>query len=459
MLKSLSARLIVVASIWAFICILVAGVLIADTFRKSIEQDFDQRLNISVKILVGEFAGKLAQGEPLGTVSNLGEPLFELPLSGWYWTVEESETATILASSVSLASARLSALSSKNIPFNEENSRLGYGEGPDGKAIRILERKIRFGEKKSYLIRVSGNAEEIDNRAQEFQRNAWITMGYVVALPILSIFWVVSFSLRPLHRLQERLRDVRQGEATQITGSYPLEISGLVEEANALITSNRDLTERARMQVGNLAHAMKTPLSVIINEASGLDDKVGERVAKQAQIMTDQVHLYLERARMAAHSNVLGAVTPVKPVLERLTQVMEKIHSHSNLAINLDIASDLHFQGEEHDLEEMVGNLVDNACKWAKSQVRIAVHTLPDRVEENKTRYSFKITIEDDGPGLSQEQRREVKRRGYRLDESKPGSGLGLSIVEELARLHKGSFTLWESDLGGLKVELELPAV
>jgi signal transduction histidine kinase len=162
---------------------------------------------------------------------------------------------------------------------------------------------------------------------------------------------------------------------------------------------------------------------------------------------------------MAARSNVLGSATKVEPVLGRLTNVMNKIYSHQSLNIELSVEDELYFRGEEHDLEEMVGNLVDNACKWARLSVVIQAATIKPPVNDDAKQAFLRISIEDDGPGLSEEERKEVKRRGHRLDETKPGSGLGLSIVDELAHLYKGSFTLSESELGGLKVELDLPAL
>ena len=458
MFKSLSARLMAFAGLWVTICIFIAGILITDNFHQSMERDLDRRLDVAVKLLVAQFAGQLTQDSPLTASGNLGDPLFELPLSGWYWSITKAE-GQVLASSSSLASGEFTLSADTNAEFNDENIRYGSGLGPDQKRLRILERKISIGPNRTFLFRISGNADELKRRSDEFKTDAWLTMAIDVALPLLSVFFVVRLVLKPLFELQDRLREVRQGRASQIAGVYPSEISGLVEEANALITSNSELAERARMQVGNLAHALKTPLSVITNEANDLDDEIGERLHNQAKTMGDQISLYLERARMAARSNVLGSATKMEPVLERLTNVMNKIYSHQSLNIALTVEEGLYFRGEEHDLEEMVGNLVDNACKWARDTVIIHAKSVPSKSQNGPSQTFLRISIEDDGPGLTEKERKEVKRRGYRLDESKPGSGLGLSIVDELAHLYKGSFTLTVSELGGLKVELDLPAL
>ncbi|MCV6546071.1 MAG: ATP-binding protein [Cohaesibacter sp.] len=458
MFKSLSSRLVAYASLWATICIFIAGILITDNFHQSMEKDLDRRLNVSVKLLVAHYAAQLVQNDTLDASGNLGDPLFDLPLSGWYWSIA-SDQGEVLVASASLASGTFNLNKDQEIAFDESNQRYGLGIGPDQQELRILERKISFGPDRIFLFRISGNAQDLQNRSDAFKADAWLTMAFVVALPLLSIVIVVRLVFKPLSLLQDKIREVRQGKADQIIGSYPDEISGLVDEANALIRSNAELAERARMQVGNLAHALKTPLSVITNEANEMDGKIGPRLQHQAQTMRDQINLYLERARMAARSNMLGAATPLEPILRRLSNVMQKIHSSSDLSISVSIEDNLTFRGEEQDLEEMVGNLVDNACKWARHNVSIRACCILFSDGEKKENPFLKIIIEDDGPGLSRQECEEVKRRGYRLDESKPGSGLGLSIVDELAHLYKGSFTLSVSELGGLKVELELPAL
>ena len=169
--------------------------------------------------------------------------------------------------------------------------------------------------------------------------------------------------------------------------------------------------------------------------------------------MRDQVAHHLERARLAARVAVIGTVTEVRPVVSALVRTMEKIHHARGISIDLDAPEDARFRGEKQDLEEMIGNLVDNACKWAQS--RVAVETFVERSDAE--RRILRIVVDDDGPGLSPQQREQVARRGRRLDETKPGSGLGLSIVLELANLYGGGLTLGTAPIGGLRAELTLP--
>ncbi len=239
--------------------------------------------------------------------------------------------------------------------------------------------------------------------------------------------------------------------------SFPVEIAPLARETNALIDANREIVERARTHVGNLAHALKTPLSVIMNEATARgDDPLAVKVREQANVMRDQVQRHLERARIAARATVVGTVTEVAPVVTALARSMEKIHRDRGIAIDIEAPRDTRFRGERQDLEEMVGNLVDNACKWAQS--RVAVEVLPERAEAAGS--TLRVVVDDDGPGLTATQREQVgaARRGNRLDETKPGSGLGLSIVVDLAALYGGALTLGTAPIGGLRAELVLPA-
>jgi signal transduction histidine kinase len=222
-----------------------------------------------------------------------------------------------------------------------------------------------------------------------------------------------------------------------------------------LIDANREIVERSRTHVGNLAHAIKTPLSVIVNEASAhRSDPFATKVLEQADVMRSQVAHHLERARIAARQTIVGTVTEVTPVIEALGRTMEKIHR--GIDIEIAIAALVKFRGERQDLEEMTGNLVDNACKWARGHVVVEVANQPDSGPDRPA--ALRIIVDDDGPGLSPDERAQVSRRGQRLDESKPGSGLGLSIVIDLAALYGGSLTLGAAPLGGLRAELVLPA-
>jgi signal transduction histidine kinase len=193
----------------------------------------------------------------------------------------------------------------------------------------------------------------------------------------------------------------------------------------------------------------------MMNEARG-DEPLAVKVREQTNVMRDQVQRHLERARIAARANVVGTVTEVSPVVTALARSMEKIHRDRGIAIDIETPRDTRFRGERPDLEEMVGNLVDNACKWAQS--RVAVEVLSERADSATAGATLRVVVDDDGPGLTPSERERVARRGNRLDETKPGSGLGLSIVVDLAALYGGALTLGTAPIGGLRAELVLPA-
>jgi signal transduction histidine kinase len=195
----------------------------------------------------------------------------------------------------------------------------------------------------------------------------------------------------------------------------------------------------------------------MMNEATAYSgDPLASKVSEQTAIMRDQVARHLERARIAARAGVIGTIVEVRPVLTALARTMEKIHQDRGIAIAIDAPQEARFRGEQQDLEEMVGNLVDNAFKWAQS--RVSIEAIPDWPDAGDDRVFVHIVVDDDGPGLSPSEREQVARRGRRLDESKPGSGLGLSIVMELATLYGGRLTLGTAPMGGLRAELVLPA-
>jgi signal transduction histidine kinase len=280
--------------------------------------------------------------------------------------------------------------------------------------------------------------------------------GLLLGLLLMTMFQV-RFGLAPLKRISDGLAAIRAGTAERLAGRFPVEIEPLARETNALLDANREIVERARTHVGNLAHALKTPLSVIVNEAAArTGDPLAAKVGEQADIMRDQVIRHLERARIAAHLTVIGTVAEVIPVVTSLRRTMQKLYGPRGIAIDLDASADVRFQGEQQDLEEMIGNLVDNACKWAQS--RVSIEVVPERAAAMPVRYLVHVIIDDDGPGLTAAEREQVMQRGQRLDETKPGSGLGLSIVVELARLYGGALTLGPSPIGGLRAELVLPA-
>jgi signal transduction histidine kinase len=450
--NSLAFRLFLWATGLTVVILIVTGIALSSLYRHAVERAFDRRLDVYLRTLVADVASPEEGTDKFP--QSIGEPLFELPLSGWYWLVTRLDTPKPeVHSSRSLWDSNLPALAAVD---ETGGYRKGYAQGPEDVRLRQVERTVDLGDDGRYLIEVAGDASEIDNEILNFDRTIGGIFAALLAALLLTTVLQVRFGLAPLKRISESLAAIRSGRAERLAGEFPVEIAPLARETNALIDANREIVERARTHVGNLAHALKTPLSVIVNEAAARSgDPLARKVLEQADIMRDQVARQLERARLAARSaGVVGALIEVPPVATALARTMEKLHRERDIAIAVDVPDHARFRGEQQDLEEMIGNLVDNACKWAQS--RVAIEVVADDAAGNGNA-KVRVIVDDDGPGLSPAEREQVALRGQRLDESKPGSGLGLSIVVELAGLYGGVLTLGTAPIGGLRAELALP--
>lgn len=448
--SSLSSRLILSSLIVSVVLLVATGLILASLFTAALERNFDQRLRSVLDGLLANIE-VTAEGAPRLSSATV-DPRFGLPLSGWYWQVVpvNASPGTADLASNSLLEQRLT------VPpefAGKPGVQAFYLKDTLGVTLRAIAQVFTLpGSDRQYSVLVAGNYDELSAEVRSFNR-ALISSLVLLALGLaLAVFVQVRFGLRPLRAMQANLMAIRQGEVTELKGEYPAELRPVADELNLLIQSNAEIVERARTQVGNLAHALKTPLSVLTNEAAGQETPLAAKVTEQAGLMRDQVNLYLDRARRAARAQGLGAVTEVKPVLEALARTLERINRDKAVSVTVDCPDGLKFRGERQDLEEMVGNLMDNACKWAASRVAVSA-----RLERGAAgRSLLVIAVEDDGPGLAPDKRAEALKRGKRLDETKPGSGLGLAIVRETAAMYNGEVRLDEAALGGLRASLTL---
>src|SRR3954468_11562043 len=408
--NSLALRLFFSATAVTVVILLITGIVLSSLYRDGAERSFDRRLGVYLRTLVADVAAP-EEGEKVA--QSLGEPLFELPLSGWYWQVTKLSTPKPeVRASRSLWDAGLPRLEDMGVQTAADGTRKRYVPGPEEQRLRLIERTVDLGDEGRYLVAVAGDALEIDEETQGFDRAITLTFGALAVILVITTMFQVRFGLAPLKRISAGLAAIRGGTAERLEGRFPDEIAPLARETNALIEANREIVERARTHVGNLAHALKTPLSVIVNEATARgDDPLAAKVAEQAAVMRDQVQHHLERARIAARATVIGTVTEVAPVVTALARSMEKIHRDRGIAIDIDAPRETRFLGERQDLEEMVGNLVDNACKWAQS--RVAVEVLSARAD-TQAGNTLRVVVDDDGPGLtaSQRERVQVPQRG-----------------------------------------------
>jgi signal transduction histidine kinase len=371
----------------------------------------------------------------------------------------DGKPAEILQSR-SLAGDYLPLPSENGVEPNEKETRWADLTGPAQQAVRVAEMIYQFGSGMSaqrYSVAVAGRLSEVEDNLAAFRSRLIQALALAGVGLLAATLFQVRFGLLPLSRMERALAAIRSGEASRLEGRLPSEVRPLQQELNALLKSNQEIVERARTHVGNLAHALKTPLAVLINEARKDDSPLARMVIEQADTMTGQVNLYLDRARMAARIGVIGRVTEVGPVAESLVRALERLYRDKDLSYVVDCPPGARFEGERHDLEEMLGNLLDNASKWARSKVSVAVSAHPPLNGDATAGGWLHIHVDDDGPGLTPEQRTEPIARGRRLDETKPGSGLGHSIVADLAYCYNGRFELDRSAAGGLSARLTLP--
>jgi signal transduction histidine kinase len=448
--RSIALRLAASSVFWSSAILLIAGFILTALYRQTAERSFDQRLLVYANDLAADLVspGDASARE----MPSLGDPRFSIPVSGWYWQVGRLDAQPReIRSSRSLLGNSLPSLAPPGPNRSFGQIRKDYVLGPEDRQLRAVERDIDLGEDGRFVVRVAGPADEVNDDQARFVGALVLTFALLGVALGLTALLQIRFGLKPLLQLRGAVGAVRRGESERISGDYPQDIAPLADELNLLLEANREILERARTQVGNLAHALKTPLSVIVNEADGSSDDLSDHVREQAAIMRHQVDYYLNRARAAALAGTLGAVTEVGPVLEALARTFTKIYRDRDIDIEVVAPPDLRFRGERQDLEEMAGNLVDNACKWAASRVEVRAETA-----QRDGRPILRIVVEDDGPGLPEPERAEALGRGRRLDETKPGSGLGLSIVSELAAHYQGGVVLNGAAKGGLRAELEV---
>lgn len=438
---SLRRRLIGAALLWLALALAASGTVLRLAFEDSVERTFQLRLLTAARSLAA--ALEVAPDGSLSLVRPLGDPRFDQPFAGWYWQV--ADDSGVLLRSRSLWDVTLPVL-----PTPEPGAvAFGRVAGPQGQSLLTAERDLTFPERERPVhVAVAASRHDVDRELRTFDRLLLVSFVLLAAGLAAAMAVQVGYGLKPLKRLTGELEALRRHAGGRLSGGYPTEIAPLAEAMNAVLDHDAELVDRARTHVGNLAHGLKTPLSVMRAElSSGRADPLV--LADQMERMSRMVEHHLTRARAEASSaRALGASVPVAEVAAEIAAMLSKIHAGRSLAIDNDCAADARFAGDRDDLAEMLGNLMDNACKWAQGRVRVTAGAGP----------ALMVTVEDDGAGLSEDDRAHATRRGARLDESAPGHGLGLAIVRDLTELYGGRLELDRSGLGGLAARLIFPA-
>jgi len=456
--RSLTRRLIWLAAAWILVALIAAALVLTQAFQESALRRLGNTLNETIDEIVVA-ASRTAEGD---VVPQIQDARTLRLLSGKYWQILEVQPDGRLVSVARSTSLwtydlalptdlpqRLDAAFGDVITFNT----IGPKDEPARREpLRVAAsmKSIPWHEHPVIFL-AAVDRSDVDADTRQFGTVTWIALLILGLVLVAAVFIQVRIGLRPLFDLRNEIAAVRKGQSARIERSYPLEIQPLAEQVNRLLDHNQEVVERQRTHVGNLAHALKTPISVMLAEAGTQEGQLPELVRRQTRVMQGQVDHHLRRARAAARAaHGLGETTDVPEVLDELAVMIEQVFRDKAAEIDWRAPDGLAFLGERQDLQEILGNLIENAAKFARRRVRVSAG-------ENGLGQMI-VVVEDDGPGLPADQRETVMKRGARLDESAPGSGLGLSIVDDLTRAYGGRLTLGDSDMGGLKAVLELPA-
>ncbi len=433
---SLKSRLLIATCLWLTAMVITAGVGIPTLVKAYLVQDVKNRLWISMDELTANIE-TTAQGT-LRVSHRLSDPRFNQPYSGLYWSVA-SRNQTL----------RSRSLWDKNI-VTKHGALSEHLLGARNEPLTAIEQQIYLPDfSEPIMITMGLDKNSLNKTLTQLTGQLWIILG-MLYLGILTIIGIqVLWSLRPLSKLQKELKALRSGAQNKLLEDYPREVLPLINDLNALLFHYQELLARARNHAGNLSHALKTPLAVLNNEVATLP--CGEqqtRLRQQVQQLQKQIDYHLGRARMAGAMNILAVRACPAERIDAISKAFDKVYAARGITLVNELDSDIYVAVEPDDLDEMLGNLLENSYKWANSLIRIH-----GRIQQKQTLF---LNIEDDGPGINDADLDKVTRRGVRLDETTPGSGLGLNIVSEMAYSYRGELTLAHSDLGGLKATLTL---
>lgn len=448
---SLRLRLLVGAAVWIAAALLIAGLILSHLFAVHVHDRFATELRHHLDQLAAGVEVD-AQGKPT-LIHALSDPRFARPLSGLYWQVAVNGHVRLRSRSLWDQSLALPDTADDDGRVSE-----AWITGPDRLPLFVLTRSLLLPDSPDPLqIAVAEDLSELRAAREAFNRTLVVSLLALGVALIAAAVIQVSLGLRPLRWLRVELMAIRAGRARRIARPMPAEVQPLVDDLNALLDHAESVVERGRLQAGNLAHGLKTHLTVLANEAERLAtaDSAADAAATAQLIrarvaaIRRQLDHHMARARAAASRGLPGASVNVAACADALIRVMRKVHAERPLSLRSEIDGSLAFFGDRQDLDEILGNLLDNASKWARRTVLLTA------AAEGAT---LSIIVDDDGPGLTPSQREAALAPGIRLDEATPGSGLGLAVVRDLVELYEGTIELGQSPEGGLRALLRLPS-
>jgi signal transduction histidine kinase len=435
--------MILLAAAWIIPLLVIGGYALDEVLSGAIRRNFDEQLSYAATALIA--TAEIGPNGEARSSRALSDQRFIEPYSGLYWQVSVAGEEPF----------RSRSLWDRALPWKaKEDCSAGCfynSESFKDEPLRVVERDaVLPGAKTVFHFQVAQISRDLDEQVAAL-RNTLLWSLSLLGLGLLFLAALQStYGLWPLRKVSRAIAAIRSGSATRVPDEFPPEISPLVSEINELLDDNAKQAEAAKLHAGNLAHALKTPMSVLIGAARENAPDLAALVASQTAIMQRHVDHQLARARAAGRRTASASRAEVWPSLEALVRTLTRIHASRDVVIDLAGSRDLVFRGERQDLEEMLGNLLDNAAVYGGGRVFVTASAGPGSVV---------VTIEDDGPGIAEADREALFERGARLDTGKPGTGLGLSIVRDVAEIYGGTVTLGESeDLGGVAVTLTLPA-
>ena len=430
---SLKSRLVLAAIVWLTAMVIAVGVSVPNQVFNYMVDDTKSQLTI----YMDEISASLEADETgnLSLTTNLSDPRFNRPYSGLYWS---AKTEKELLRSRSLWDKKITTDKKDKDYLGARNEKLIY-----------IKTTLYYPDYDGPIDVIIGIDEQpIEDTVGSLMGQLWIILALLYLGVLAVIFLQVQWSLSPLTKMHKELSQLRSGDKTRLDQDYPKEVAPVVSDLNALVFHYQELLERARHHAGNLSHALKTPLSVLKNEISCLDDQTQSLLQPPVDQIQSQIDYHLGRARMAGSKNILSVRANPSQRVDAISMAFDKVYIQRGVTLINELDSDIDVAVDKTDLDEMVGNLLENAYKWSDSIIR--VHS------ESKDNDDIEIIVEDDGPGIPDQDIKQAVERGVRLDETTPGTGLGLNIVSEMAHSYRGKLTLSRSSMGGLKAVLSL---
>ena len=448
---SIQTRLVIAFSILLFVFLGLTGTVLDRAFRNSIEAGASERLQVQIYLILA--AAEYSDGE-FYFLEDLREPRFNQLNSGLYgfisrpslgelWRSDSAEVFSLADPQVLLQSVQVgeTQFSKTMNAVNEEYFVLSYGilweDGISEYNFTVMENSVAY-------------YSEISN----FRTSLWSWLGGVALLLLLIQFFLMRWGLSPLHRMARDLKQIETGERSQLAENYPQELHGVTNNLNVLIETERKQQQRYRTTLGDLAHSLKTPLAVIAGIMQTLSRKQEENseqlgaVEEQLGRMNQIVSYQLQRAVQSNQSSALARQVLVKPVVEKVLDALAKVYRDKSVSVAKQLDAQALFHGDERDLLEVLGNVLDNAFKYGKGQVRISTDSESDEFQ------GLEIVIEDNGYGISEQKQEFVLQRGARADTLVQGQGIGLAVVTDIVSSYDGTIVVGSSELRGAKITM-----